>query len=85
MKLKLFKKIAVLSLLGLGIGGLASCNPSGEGGGGGQVEPVKTGTVDFRYESSKGTVTADKTEGNVGDIVTLTVTPNEGYSIDQGC
>jgi hypothetical protein len=76
MKINLFKKLAVLSLLGLGIGGLVSCNPTGE-----TVVEVKTGTVDLKFESSQGTVTASKKEGNVGDTITLTVTPAEGYHV----
>ena len=76
MKINLFKKLAVLSLLGLGIGGLVSCNPTGE-----TVVEVKTGTVDLKFESSQGTVTASKKEGNVGDTITLTVTPADGYHV----
>jgi len=47
-----------------------------------EVTPeVKTGTVVIS-ETTNGTVTANKTSGNVGDEITLTVTPNEGYELD---
>ncbi len=42
---------------------------------------IKTGTVTLAFDSAKGTVTADKTTGNVGDEVTLTVVAKEGYKI----
>ncbi len=44
---------------------------------------VKTGTVALSFDSEKGNVVADKTTGNVGETITLTVTPNEGYSIKE--
>ncbi len=33
--------------------------------------------------AENGTVTADKTTANMGESVTLTITPNEGYELDQ--
>ena len=33
--------------------------------------------------SENGTITADKTTANIGETVTLTITPNEGYELDQ--
>ncbi len=41
----------------------------------------KTGTVTLTFDSSKGTVTADKESGDVGDTITLTVTANDGYTV----
>lgn len=35
--------------------------------------------VSFNYDENKGTVTANKNEAAKGDIVTVTVTPSEGY------
>lgn len=82
MKTKLFKKLAVLSLIGLGIGGLASCGGTGESDKP-IVEPDKTGTVKLNFDNTQGNVTASATEGKVGTAITLTVTPNEGYSVKE--
>ncbi len=46
--------------------------------GAGEVEPTYTVTID---EMVGGTVTTDVTEAHEGDLVTLTVTPNEGYAL----
>lgn len=43
----------------------------------------KTGTVTLTFDSSKGTVTADKANGEVGDTITLTITANEGYTVKE--
>ena len=48
-----------------------------------QAPEVKKGTVVLSFDSNQGTVTADKTNGDVGQTVTLTITPNEGYEIDS--
>ena len=45
--------------------------------------PVETGTVVIDEEIANGVVSADKLTGNVGDIVTLTVTPNDGYELES--
>ena len=65
-------------------------NPTGGNTGGGttsspttQVPEVKKGTVVLSFDNNQGTVTADKTNGDVGQTVTLTITPNEGYEIDS--
>lgn len=74
--------------------GLVACgpetNPTGGNTGGGitsspttQAPEVKKGTVVLSFDSNQGTVTADKTNGDVGQTVTLTITPNEGYEIDS--
>ena len=74
--------------------GLVACgpetNPTGGNTGGGitsspttQAPEVKKGTVVLSFDSNQGTVTADKTNGDVGQTVTLTITPNEGYVIDS--
>ena len=74
--------------------GLVACgpetNPTGGNTGGGitsspttQAPEVKKGTVVLSFDNNQGTVTADKTNGDVGQIVTLTITPNEGYEIDS--
>ena len=74
--------------------GLVACgpetNPTGGNTGGGttsspttQVPEVKKGTVVLSFDNNQGTVTADKTNGDVGQTVTLTITPNEGYEIDS--
>ena len=74
--------------------GLVACgpetNPTGGNTGGGiqsnpttQAPEVKKGTVVLSFDNSQGTVTADKTNGDVGQTVTLTITPNEGYEIDS--
>ena len=73
--------------------GLVACgpetNPTGGNTGGGitsspttQAPEVKKGTVVLSFDNNQGTVTADKTNGDVGQTVTLTITPNEGYEID---
>lgn len=48
-----------------------------------QAPEVKKGTVVLSFDNNQGTVTADKTNGDVGQTVTLTITPNEGYEIDS--
>ena len=74
--------------------GLVACgpetNPTGGNTGGGitsspttQAPEVKKGTVVLSFDNNQGTVTADKTSGDVGQTVTLTITPNEGYEIDS--
>ena len=74
--------------------GLVACGPetnsTGGNTGGGitsspttQAPEVKKGTVVLSFDSNQGTVTADKTNGDVGQTVTLTITPNEGYEIDS--
>ena len=47
------------------------------------LPPVVTGTVVIDEEIANGVVSADKLTGNVGDIVTLTVTPNDGYDLES--
>ena len=47
------------------------------------LPPVETGTVVIDEEIANGVVSADKLTGNVGDIVTLTVTPNDGYKLES--
>src|SRR5574344_401215 len=66
------KKIkAILMIMSCGLAlPLASCVSSGE--------VLLTGTVNIKTMTN-GTVTSDIASGNVADIVTLTVTPNEGY------
>lgn len=74
--------------------GLVACgpetNPTGGNTGVGttsspttQAPEVKKGTVVLSFDNNQGTVTADKTNGDVGQTVTLTITPNEGYEIDS--
>lgn len=74
--------------------GLVACgpetNPTGGNTGGSttsspttQAPEVKKGTVVLSFDNNQGTVTADKTNGDVGQTVTLTITPNEGYEIDS--
>ena len=74
--------------------GLVACgpetNPTGGNTGGGitsspttQAPEVKKGIVVLSFDNNQGTVTADKTNGDVGQTVTLTITPNEGYEIDS--
>jgi len=43
------------------------------------VEATSKGTVALVFDSSKGNVTSSIKEGKVGDIVTLSISPNEGY------
>lgn len=43
---------------------------------------VETGTVVIDTKIVNGTVTADKTSGNVGDTIYLTITPDSGYEVD---
>ena len=47
------------------------------------LPPVETGTVVIDEEIANGVVSADKLTGNVVDIVTLTVTPNDGYKLES--
>ena len=47
------------------------------------LPPVEIGTVVIDEEIANGVVSADKLTGNVGDIVTLTVTPNDGYELES--
>ena len=74
--------------------GLVACgpetNPTGGNTGGGitsspttQAPEVKKGTVVLSFDNNQGTVTADKTNGDVGQTVALSITPNEGYEIDS--
>lgn len=74
--------------------GLVACgpetNPTGGNTGGSttsspttQAPEVKKGTVVLSFDNNQVTVTADKTNGDVGQTVTLTITPNEGYEIDS--
>lgn len=74
--------------------GLVACgpetNPTGGNTGGSttsspttQAPEVKKGTIVLSFDNNQGTVTADKTNGDVGQTVTLTITPNEGYEIDS--
>ncbi len=44
---------------------------------------VESSTDGKRPDATGGTVTADKTEGYDGDLVTLTVTPKHGYVFDH--
>ena len=46
------------------------------------LPPVETGSVVIDEKITNGVVSADKLTGNVGDIVTLTVTPNDGYELE---
>ena len=46
-----------------------------------EYKPVYSITIDTM---TGGTVTADKTEAKEGEVVTLTVTPDEGYSLVAG-
>ena len=84
---------AVLASLML-ITGLVACgpetNPTGGNTGGSttsspttQAPEVKKGTVVLSFDNNQGTVIADKTNGDVGQTVTLTITPDEGYEIDS--
>ena len=43
--------------------------------------PVETGTVTL-VQGEHGTISASKTSGNVGDEITITVTPDSGYELD---
>lgn len=47
-----------------------------------EVPVVETGTVVIDTKIVNGTVTADKTSGNVGDVINLTITPDSGYEVD---
>ena len=55
------------------------------GGGGSQTpeDPTKRGTVTIVYDKTKGTVTPSKNGGNVGEVITLTIVPIDGYMIDE--
>ena len=46
------------------------------------LPPVETGTVTIDETITNGVVSADKLTGNVGDTITLTVTPDEGYELE---
>ena len=43
---------------------------------------VETGTVVIDTKIVNGTISADKTSGNVGDTINLTITPDSGYEVD---
>lgn len=43
---------------------------------------VETGTVVIDTKIVNGTVTADKTSGNVGDVINLTITPDSGFKLE---
>lgn len=45
-------------------------------------EEVKTGTVVIDTTIEHGSVSANKLSGNVGDVITLTVTPEENYELE---
>lgn len=53
--------------------------PSGSGGGGGGAAPTVTVTI---KSSVNGKVTADNTDAEEGDTVTLTVEPDKGYTLE---
>ena len=46
------------------------------------TEEIKTGTVSIAT-ATNGLVVADKSSGNVGDIITLSATPEQGYSVGE--
>ena len=46
-------------------------------------EPAKKYTIAIAEGIENGTVTADKAEAEVGEIVTLTITPAAGYKLDS--
>lgn len=54
--------------------------PKSTGGGGGSSTPTYTVTVD---SAKNGTVKADRTSASKGSTVTLTVTPKDGYELDD--
>jgi len=75
MKRKKFLLSLSISLLLTGsLFTIASCNND-------NVLSAKTGTVVIS-ENENGIVVASAISGNVGDIITLTVTPNDGYVLD---
>ena len=45
------------------------------------VTPENTFTIELDYDSTKGNVSLDKTSGNVGEKVTLTVAPNANFEV----
>ena len=53
----------------------------GTGGSGGSSEDGETYTVTIPATFENGKITADKTTANLGDKVTLTVTPDSGYAL----
>ena len=55
---------------------------SGGGGGGGGISAPSTNPV-TPSQPENGTVSADKKTAAKGDTVTITVTPDEGYQVDQ--
>lgn len=74
MKKKIIPVVALASCLLIG-GGVfvTSCDNT--------QDTKKTGTVVVSTDNH-GTVVASKTSGEVGDEITLTVTPNSGYELD---
>lgn len=79
MKKRFLRVICLSSLLISGVTFLASCNNDETN----EKEDEKTGTVTLSFDSTKGSVTASKTSGKVGDLIRLTVTPNDGYEVDE--
>ena len=74
MKRKIIPVVALASCLILGgVSTITSCNNT--------QETKKTGTVVVSTDNH-GTVVASKNSGEVGDEITLTVTPNSGYELD---
>lgn len=87
MKKRFLKILTLTSILTLSGIVLFSCGENNvekkdDGSDNDKDEPIKTGTVVLDFDSSKGNVEASKLEGNVGDTITLTITPNENYEID---
>lgn len=96
-KKKIVPVVALAALLGLGITTIASCSsnptttdptsaqtsedPTPSSTSTGTSEDIKTGTVTVSTDNH-GKVVASATSGKVGDIITLTVTPNDGYELD---
>ena len=76
---KYFKKFLIASVLTLSptlI--LSSC------GGNDTEDPMsETFTIKSTYNSERGTVTLDKTEGVVGEKVNATISPKEGYRVTE--
>lgn len=50
---------------------------------GDSTSATKVGSVYLDFDDSQGSVTADKEFGNVGDTITLTVTPLTGYKVKE--
>ncbi len=74
MKRKIIPVVALASCLILGgVSTITSCNST--------QETKKTGTVAVSTDNH-GTVVASKNSGEVGETITLTVTPNSGYELD---